>query len=97
MPPYALTYRLRRGNGGRSMSSISMRELQKLSAGAIEALPDVTPVRNGERTVALLVPIRLAPADRVAGVLARNTAIRDAWTADEAAAVRDLLAERGAG
>ena len=40
--------------------AITMRELQKLSATAIERLPGAVPVQSDGRTVALLVPLRPA-------------------------------------
>lgn len=36
--------------------AISMRELQKMSAGAIEALSHPVPIKSGERTVGILSP-----------------------------------------
>lgn len=36
--------------------AISMRELQKMSAGAIEALTHPVPIKSGERTVGVLSP-----------------------------------------
>ncbi|WP_056796849.1 hypothetical protein [Bosea sp. Root381] len=35
-----------------------MRELQKLSAGAIQALPHPVPIKSGSATIGLLVPVR---------------------------------------
>lgn len=43
--------------------SITMRELQKISASAIAALPHVVPVRSDGQTVAFLVPLKKAPPD----------------------------------
>jgi hypothetical protein len=40
-----------------TIKTISMRELQKLSSATIEALEHPVPIRNGDRTVALLVPL----------------------------------------
>jgi hypothetical protein len=53
------------------MNHISMRELQKISADAISALPGPIPVKSGDRTVGLLVPLKAADPDRLAAVLAR--------------------------
>jgi len=41
-------------------NTITMRELQKLSATTIEKLPGAAPVQSDGRTVALLVPLRPA-------------------------------------
>jgi hypothetical protein len=69
------------------MSHISIRDLQKLSGETIGALPGPTPVKSGDRTVGLLVPLRTADPDRLAAVLAQAEALargRDA-AADDAA------------
>jgi len=54
-----------------AMSHISIRDLQKISSEAIGALPGPTPVKSGDRTVGLLVPLKAADPDRLAAVLAR--------------------------
>ncbi|MBW7968087.1 hypothetical protein [Bradyrhizobium sp. BR 10289] len=69
------------------MSHISIRDLQKISGDAIGALPGPTPVKSGERTVGLLIPLKAADPDRLAAVLARAERLakkRDA-AADDAA------------
>ncbi|WP_092238473.1 hypothetical protein [Bradyrhizobium sp. Gha] len=69
------------------MSHISIRDLQKISGEAIGALPGPTPVKSGERTVGLLIPLKAADPDRLAAVLARAERLakkRDA-AADDAA------------
>jgi hypothetical protein len=69
------------------MSHISIRDLQKLSGETIGALPGPTPVKSGDRTVGLLVPLKTADPDRLAAVLARAEALakgRDS-AADDAA------------
>lgn len=63
----------------RLKTAITMRELQKMSAGAIRALPHAVPVKSGTATVALLVPVQKASKELVDKVLARI---------DEAAAKR---------
>lgn len=69
------------------MTHISIRDLQKISGEAIGALPGPTPVKSGERTVGLLIPLKSADPERLAAVLKRATALakgRDA-RADDAA------------
>ena len=69
------------------MNHISIRDLQKLSRETIGALPGPTPVKSGDRTVGLLVPLKAADAERLAAVLAQAEALakgRDA-AADDAA------------
>jgi hypothetical protein len=66
--------------------NISIRDLQKLSSETIGALLGPTPVKSGDRTVGLLVPLKAADPDRLAAVLARAEALakgRDA-AADDA-------------
>jgi hypothetical protein len=69
------------------MPHISIRDLQKISGEAIGALPGPTPVKSGDRTVGLLIPLKSADPDRLAAVLKRAEALakgRDA-AADDAA------------
>jgi len=93
-----------------AVSYISIRDLQKISGEAIGALPGPTPVKSGDRTVGLLIPLKVADPDRLAAVLARaeSLARRRDPAADDAAlaamavdptdwsveAVRALKAER---
>lgn len=57
------------------MAYISIRDLQKISGEAIGGLPGPTPVKSGERTVGLLIPLKAADPDRLAAVLARAEAL----------------------
>jgi hypothetical protein len=57
------------------MTHISIRDLQKISGETIGALPGPTPVKSGDRTVGLLVPLKAADPDRLAAVLARAEAL----------------------
>jgi len=57
------------------MAHISIRDLQKLSAETIGALPVPTAVKSGGRTVGLLVPLKAADPDRLAAVLTRAQAL----------------------
>src|SRR3954447_3388495 len=51
--------------------AISMRDLQKLSAGAIQALPHAVPIKNGTATVGVLLPVHSASKEYLRDVLAR--------------------------
>jgi hypothetical protein len=53
------------------MTSIGIRELQKISGEAIGALEGPTAIKSGARTVGLLIPLKSADQDRLAAVLAR--------------------------
>lgn len=71
------------------MTRISIRDLQKMSGETISALPGPTPVKSGDRTVGLLIPLKAADPDRLAAVLARAEALakgRDAAADDSALA-----------
>ncbi len=76
--------------------AISMRDLQKLSAGAIQALPHAVPIKNGTATVAVLLPVHSAGKDYLRRVLARIDEAATAHTPEENAAIGELLGQRGA-
>jgi hypothetical protein len=57
------------------MTYISIRDLQKMSGETIGSLPGPTPVKSGDRTVGLLIPLRAADPDRLLAVLARAEAL----------------------
>ncbi|MDE2184576.1 MAG: hypothetical protein KGJ78_16270 [Alphaproteobacteria bacterium] len=65
-------------------SHLSIRDLQKISGETIAALPGPTPVKSGDRTVAILVPLK---PNNVAGMKAVL-----AW-AEELAKGRDPKAD----
>jgi hypothetical protein len=69
------------------MRHLSIRDLQRISGEAITSLPGPTPVRSGDRTVALLIPLKPADLDRLAAVLRR---------AEELAKGRDPAADDAA-
>lgn len=69
------------------MPHLSIRDLQKISGETIGALSGPTPVKSGDRTIGLLVPLKAADPDRLVAVLKRADALakgRDA-EADDAA------------
>jgi hypothetical protein len=57
------------------MTHISIRDLQKISGETIGALAGPTPVKSGDRTVGLLVPLKVADPDRLVAVLKRAEAL----------------------
>ena len=69
------------------MAHISIRDLQKISGETIGALAGPTPVKSGDRTVGLLIPLKTADPDRLAAILAR---------AEELAKTRDPAADTAA-
>jgi hypothetical protein len=74
-----------------SMGQISIRELQKISGEAIGALPGPTPVKSGNRTVGLLIPLKTANPDHLAAVLARAASLaKDRDPAVDEAVLADM-------
>jgi hypothetical protein len=66
---------------------ISIRDLQKISGDTIRDLRGPTPIKSGDRTVGILVPLKAADPDRLAAVLARAESLakgRDVERDDEA-------------
>ena len=55
----------------KAMTHLNIRDLQKISGETIGALEGPTPVKSGDRTVGLLVPLKAADPDRLAAVLVR--------------------------
>lgn len=53
------------------MSFLSIRDLQKISGETIGALEGPTPVKAGERTIGVLIPLKVGDADKLASVLKR--------------------------
>jgi hypothetical protein len=66
------------------MNHIGIRDLQKLSGETIQALPGPTPVKSGDRTVAILIPLKPVNMARLEAALAQ---------ADELARGRDPKAD----
>lgn len=77
-------------------SAISMRDLQRLSAGAIQALPHAVPIKNGTATVGVLLPVHTLSREYLSTVLADIEAAAERRSPEQEAAIDRLLAERGA-
>ena len=58
-----------------SAGHTSIRDLRKLSAETIRALPGPTTVKSGGRTVGPLVPLKATDPDRLGAVLTRAEAL----------------------
>ena len=70
---------------------ISIRELQKLSGEKIERLPGATPIRSGDRTVALLIPFKRPDMKRLRATLAKAERLAKARDPKEdEAALREM-------
>ena len=77
-------------------SAISMRNLQKLSASAIQALPHAVPIKNGTATVGVLVPMHTLSRRYLTKVLADIEAAAERRSPEQEAAIDELFAKRGA-
>jgi hypothetical protein len=51
--------------------AVTMRELQKMSAATIKALPHAVPIKSGNETVAILTPLKRPDPERMNQVLDR--------------------------
>ncbi len=52
-------------------NAVTMRELQKMSAAAIKALPHAVPIKSGDETVGMLMPLKKPDPERMKKVLDR--------------------------
>lgn len=52
-------------------SAVTMRELQKMSAATIKALPHAVPIKSGDEVVGMLTPLRKLDPERVKQVFDR--------------------------
>lgn len=52
-------------------NAVTMRELQKMSAATIKALPHAVPIKSGDETVGMLMPLRKPDPERMKRVLDR--------------------------
>ena len=68
-------------------TGITMRELQKMSAGKIQALPHTMPIKNGRETVGLLVPLKKASKQEIDAVFAKIDAAAAKRTPEETKAL----------
>ncbi len=69
------------------MNHIGIRDLQKLSGESISALPGPTPIKSGDRTVAILIPLKPVNMERLNAALAMAEELakgRDPKADDEA-------------
>jgi hypothetical protein len=53
------------------MAFLSIRDLQKISGETIGSLNGPTPVKAGDRTIGVLIPLKVADANKLASVLKR--------------------------
>jgi len=70
-----------------TMNHIGIRDLQKMSGETIAALPGPTPVKSGDRTVGILIPVKPVNMARLEAALAKAEELakgRDPKADDEA-------------
>jgi hypothetical protein len=77
-----------------SRQSVTMRELQKMSAGAIQALPHPVPIKSGSATVGLLVPVKRPDTARIAAALKRADAYHATLSPETKLRLERFLGER---
>lgn len=77
------------------ITKLTMRELQKISAAKIRALPHSVPIKSGDETVAVLVPIRAPSPEVRAEVFANLDAVDATRSPEEKAEIETFLAEIG--
>ncbi|POR51287.1 hypothetical protein CYD53_10770 [Bosea psychrotolerans] len=77
-----------------SRQSVTMRELQKMSAGAIQALPYPVSIKSGSATVGLLVPVRKPDTTRIAAALKRSDDYHAALSPETKLRLERFLGER---
>jgi hypothetical protein len=70
-----------------------MRDLQKMSAGSIAALPHAVPVKSSTTTIAVPVPIQKASPDLVVRAMARIDAAASGHSVEETAHLAALAGE----
>ncbi len=81
-------------------SAISIRDLQKMSAGMIQALAGPTPIKSGTAIVAMLTPVRVKTPSALQlleteAEILRWQEQRKLWTAEEEVEAQRILAARG--
>lgn len=77
-----------------SRQSVTMRELQKMSAGAIQALPHPVPIKSGSATVGLLVPVKRPDTVRISAALKRADAYHATLSPETKLRLERFLGER---
>jgi hypothetical protein len=75
--------------------SISIRELQKMNAGAIQALERPVLVKSGSVVVGQLKPMRRRTADEARVISQRYSDWQKSWTDEDWRIAQEVLAERG--
>jgi hypothetical protein len=76
------------------MGHLSIRDLQKISGEAIENLPGTTAIKSGDRTIALLTPLRKPDRERLRAWVDRVEAMaRERDPAEDERFLREIGAD----
>lgn len=73
---------------------VTMRELQKMSAATIKALPHAVPIKSGDETVAILTPVGRPDAARIASALKRSDSYNASLSPETRLRLERFLGER---
>ena len=76
-------------------TSISMRELQRMTAGDIQALERPMLIKSGTVTVGQIKPIRPRTKDEIEAINRRHEEWQKTWTEEHWEEARRILRERG--
>jgi hypothetical protein len=75
-------------------NAVTMRELQKMSAATIRALPHAVPIKSGDETVGMLMPLKKPNPERMKEVLDRIEQHYDALPEETKEWLEKFLNER---
>ncbi|MFN3670429.1 MAG: hypothetical protein ACK4VM_00815 [Bosea sp. (in: a-proteobacteria)] len=78
-----------------SKTAVTMRELQKMSAATIKALPHGVPIKSGDEMVGMLTPLRKPDPEKMKAVLDRIEEHYAALPAETKQWLQRYLDERG--
>jgi hypothetical protein len=82
-------------DNARVPSAISVHDLQRLSASAIQALPHAVPIKNGTATVGVLLPAHTLSRKYLCKVLADIEAAAARRSPEQEKVIDQLRAQRG--
>jgi hypothetical protein len=77
-------------------TAVTMRELQKMSAATIKALPHAVPIKSGDEVVGMLTPLKRPDPEKIKQVLDRIADDYAALSPETQQWLQRYLDERGA-
>ncbi len=75
-------------------NAISMRELQKMSAAKIRAMDRPMPIKSGNETVGMLMPVKRPSVEKLREIEERAQKLAQLRSPEENAAIERFLNER---